>query len=857
MANELQSLSDIFQNRLFRIPDYQRGYAWLQPQLVDFWDDLTNLQQDRYHYTGLLSLKPLKKEETVSWGEDRWLLQSSYKPFHIVDGQQRITTFVILLNEILRFVRKLPENDGKADKNIYLGFDSLEDITAKYICRKRPPQDLIVTYLFGYETDNPSADYMRYKIFDEPHAGAVYESYYTKNLKQARTFFADNITALYQSSDDGIEKIGILYKKLTQQLMFNVHEIGDDYDVFVAFETMNNRGKKLTNLELLKNRMIYLTTLYDVSVLDEQDKAALRKKINVAWMEVYRQLGRNKSRPLSDDEFLRAHWIMYFGYSRQRGDDYIKFLLNKFSSKGIFEKEPVLQKTDDIPFPDDTDEADETDETDVPDEEPEPVSESKLKPKEIEDYVNSLKGLAKYWYYSYFPFESEDLSDGEKKRVDRLNRIGINYFRPLVTVLISKADISSAEREKILDDIEKFIFLAFRLAVWQSTYGSSFYYRTARQLLTGEITAAGVHEELQSRLSKERESAIQNFVTRVRRLFDNGKGYYGWDSRYYFFYEYEMSLREKYGVDKFCSWTIFSRSEKDKVSIEHILPQTPSKLYWKNQFRMYNDEEIKILSSALGNLLPLSRSINSALQNDGFEEKKHTKENGRRGYEDGSHSENEVAKLHDWAADEIYERSAKLLDFMQERWGFTLSDEQKESLIHLPFVNDGREIPDEITEEDMIEDDPEDQTPRDIRHERQKKFWTGFVKYATEKGRSTDIAKQNPYGRAYYDVHIGADDYQLFFAIPYGKMVRIGIYTYNLDAFGRLQSKKAVLEEKFGDKLIWDSSRDSATHKSIRYNMDADVFGADDKDALYQWFIDMFDKVISSLEAAGEVLHFE
>ena len=70
MANELQPLSLLFQNRLFLIPDYQRGYAWLQQQLVDFWDDLVNLQADRYHYTGLLSLKPLKCKETVSWCED-------------------------------------------------------------------------------------------------------------------------------------------------------------------------------------------------------------------------------------------------------------------------------------------------------------------------------------------------------------------------------------------------------------------------------------------------------------------------------------------------------------------------------------------------------------------------------------------------------------------------------------------------------------------------------------------------------------------------------------------------------------------------------------------------------------------
>ena len=45
---------------------------------------------------------------------------------------------------------------------------------------------------------------------------------------------------------DGISNI---YLKLTRDLMFNIHEIDDDYDVFMAFETMNNRGKKLTNLE--------------------------------------------------------------------------------------------------------------------------------------------------------------------------------------------------------------------------------------------------------------------------------------------------------------------------------------------------------------------------------------------------------------------------------------------------------------------------------------------------------------------------------------------------------------------------------------------------------------------------------
>lgn len=139
MANELQSLSVLFQNRLFRIPDYQRGYAWKQEQLGDFWEDLLNLHEDRYHYTGLLSLKAVNRKETHLWHEDGWLLDIGFKPFHVVDGQQRLTTFSILLFEIIVFVKGVMANKDKPDEEIFLGYESLKDIKAKYVLRKRPP----------------------------------------------------------------------------------------------------------------------------------------------------------------------------------------------------------------------------------------------------------------------------------------------------------------------------------------------------------------------------------------------------------------------------------------------------------------------------------------------------------------------------------------------------------------------------------------------------------------------------------------------------------------------------------------------------------------------------------------------
>lgn len=48
--NDLESLSSPFNNKIFRIPDYQRRYAWERKQLEDFWEDLITLPNDRFHY---------------------------------------------------------------------------------------------------------------------------------------------------------------------------------------------------------------------------------------------------------------------------------------------------------------------------------------------------------------------------------------------------------------------------------------------------------------------------------------------------------------------------------------------------------------------------------------------------------------------------------------------------------------------------------------------------------------------------------------------------------------------------------------------------------------------------------------
>ena len=108
--DEPKSLYSLFKEKIFRIPDYQRGYAWQKNQLKDFWEDLINLSDHRSHYTGVLTLKEVDSKEISDSDNEYWLVEDhSYKMYHIVDGQQRLITFVIFLQAFIDFIKQLED----------------------------------------------------------------------------------------------------------------------------------------------------------------------------------------------------------------------------------------------------------------------------------------------------------------------------------------------------------------------------------------------------------------------------------------------------------------------------------------------------------------------------------------------------------------------------------------------------------------------------------------------------------------------------------------------------------------------------------------------------------------------------
>lgn len=632
---KLHSLNDIFVQRLLRIPDYQRGYAWREYELEDFWEDLLQLDDKRIHYTGVITLEPVNEKIWSRWDNDEWLIEGvGYKPFYVVDGQQRLTTSMILLQAIIESV----SSDSQ------LNYQSVENIQKKYILF--PADDgQRRSFIFGYEKDNPSDEFLKTRIFGVySHSNQHQETLYTQNLLFAKSYFKERLEKL------SVDEIARLYKKLTQKLKFNLYEIDEEIDVFVTFETMNNRGKPLSHLELLKNRLIYLSTLFK----DHAGRDVLRKNINDAWKTMYEYLGKNPEAPLSDNLFLRNHWTMYFKYSRQKGDDYIKFLLGeKFTAKNVTH----------------------------------PVKESdRLSVAEINEYVTSLQLSIRAWFYihnPYFPLP-EFNDDNNKMLLDRLHRLSFRAFRPLLlAAYVSKQPI--ADINKLLVVAERFNFTLFTLSQRRANTGDTELFSMARDLLTHSITLDSVTSAVEDWIIKYYDP--KRFMSHIVEKYELGlEGFFRWDGLRYFLFEYEHWLRSrgKQYSDKL-SWKSLTASKRDSVTVEHILPQTPTAEYWTTRFGQFDEKQLGFLSHSIGNLVPLSRAKNSSLQNDSFDLKKN---NGNGvGYYNGSASENEVALNDEWLPSSILHRGLDLLQFMEERWDIELGDESfKMKLLHLDFL---------------------------------------------------------------------------------------------------------------------------------------------------------------------------
>jgi hypothetical protein len=652
MQSELLSISKIFSENLFRIPDYQRGYSWTEKQLKDFWMDIEQIEEGRNHYTGVLTLEDVPAATYSLWHEDFWIIKSrGYSPYYVVDGQQRLTTIIVFIQAVQELL-----NHKKVGM---LNYTPVEDIRRKFIFDSKDG-GISRSYIFGYEKDNPSYEFLKTKIFleqSDTHSTDE-ETIYTHNLLAAKEFFDQQLKTL---TDAELEQY---YAKVTQHLLFNIYTISEDIDVFVAFETMNNRGKPLSHLELLKNRLIFLSTKFKI---ESEEKSKLRVTINESWKTVYHFLGKNKKRPLNDDDFLLTHFFLRFGpalfftdeeesgesiWKFRHGDYYKDYLLNK-----IFTGRRLNNSKIDIQDP--------------------------LPLNELYEYSRDIKKVVEVFYHVFNP-QDFLCTDRERIMLERLRRLGMEYSLILVVAIFINEQ-SITERADVLELIEQLQFI-HALSPYISGVESIDFMEEAIRYMGGKITLL----DLKVKLEQYRDEIFTKVkFEQVFAMWGKGKGYFGWRGARYFLFEYEMDLQAKSKTkrEKLC-WEEFMKEDfsHDYYTIEHIYPQKVTFECWKTPFKEYSVKQRNILKNTIGNLVPLSKPKNSSLRNNCFDKKKGDNSN-KVGYIYGCYSENEIAQESQWTAQEILFRGIRLLEFMERRWGIPLGDNKaKVKALGLEFV---------------------------------------------------------------------------------------------------------------------------------------------------------------------------
>jgi uncharacterized protein with ParB-like and HNH nuclease domain len=515
----MENIKDIFRNTLFRIPDYQRGYAWGKSQLEDFWQDIANIIKDRKHYTGVLTVEDVPNEISCNWTEEQWYIQSqSPKVLYVVDGQQRITTVSILIKVLLEFLE-----DGEE----YL-FQSKEQLSEEYLYKKARNKSNV--NVFGYENENINFDFFSKVILGYDEVDLENETYYTDNLIKAKLFFKDKVD---NYSHNDMEK---LFKKLTQQVTFNIQKIEEGLNTFVVFESMNNRGKSLTFLEKLKNRLVYLSTLVYKELPEEEGEQKafeLRKKINDSWKVIYKYLGKNKLNVLDDDDFIKNHWIVY--NNSEFEDNLAEEIYTLFN--------------------------------------PRRAELGRLKPFVIEEYVYSIKVSIQHWFYINNPEYIDNLES--KEILLKIKELKYKHFKPII--LASFLKYSSNQYIPMLNMIEKHLFLFFVCSRNSVSKGKKKYYRFSKKLYKGEYFPIDIVNELKS--DTYGKSTTYDVEGMKIALVKNDKDWKIWDGIKYFMKEYNNSMQRDY---KFKNITIKRIIPEPKINKLFSELGRDGLIYYKN-----------------------------------------------------------------------------------------------------------------------------------------------------------------------------------------------------------------------------------------------------------------------------------
>lgn len=299
------SLSELFAKDVqYLVPKFQRNYSWDEDQFEALWNDMidnffVNMSKPNSRFPTQYLLGPIV------------LLEDKFK-FWLVDGQQRFATITLFFCVIHRIFQQLKsKNPDEFSKNI-LSMHSLikNNNKKKYGEWKLVLNDAdsdffesIQEFAVDENMDLDDKNQTNKLTESENLLKKMYERLYEmiirilfekfdKNSKYDKTIDKTN-----NSINGEIQMKNIIrFEKFVEYMLKNNFLIkivvDDEETAFQIFETLNDRGEKLSKSNLIKNHL-----------LKKIPEKTVQQRLSTKWDAIFTRIGKHP-----DDQFIMESW---------------------------------------------------------------------------------------------------------------------------------------------------------------------------------------------------------------------------------------------------------------------------------------------------------------------------------------------------------------------------------------------------------------------------------------------------------------------------------------------------------------------------------------------------------------------
>jgi hypothetical protein len=258
--------------RIFVVPEFQRAYSWESKERKDLFEDLRTLHRhsdpDRHHFMATIVCLKTGQEEDVA--------TLRYERLQVVDGQQRLTTLIILLKALSKALSASALQDER---------DVAEGITRLLV--KMPGKLLLL------QTNHDVRGILRRYLEEGSLPGTeLVTTRADKNLREA----IEDCEHFVINWDDGPMS---LLRLVQNRLSFVLFVVDDNSIVYRIFEVLNSRGLPVESLDKCKSMLMGIA----FDKLPQGAASGTITEIDNRWAHIYDIIGLSSK--LNGDEILR------------------------------------------------------------------------------------------------------------------------------------------------------------------------------------------------------------------------------------------------------------------------------------------------------------------------------------------------------------------------------------------------------------------------------------------------------------------------------------------------------------------------------------------------------------------------